>query len=704
MNFAVKGKKLGGGAYMEKKFKIKLSLLLVSLGLGIFGFFNASDAEAATLSLSPSSGTFEVGSTFDVNIFINTEGQTVNTISANLRFPPDALQVVSSSAGQSVIGIWVTSPGYDNANGTVELTGGIPGGLNTTNGLVSTITFRAKRPGNAFVQFLDSSDVLLHDGQGTSALRQTQNGVYTLILPPPAGPIVASETHPDQTKWYINGSIILTWTHEEDVQGYSYVLDREPVTISDNISQGTSTGAIYKNVADGTYFFHIKALRAGVWGGTTHFAVNVDTTPPVEFPIEITPEAKTTVTRPIISFTTTDAHSGVERYEIKIVPLQGDTDPQKFFIEVSSPYAPEELLLGTYDVIVRAYDRAGNYREVVQRLEITTPLFKIVSDKGLEIRGTLIIPWWLLFLLLLLLLGITGFVAWIIYRQHQIAEANLSGRAMPADVQKKLEELNKYRQKYGNVLVILLALASLLLPGSSALAQEESVFDSTAAQAENVLIAPPIITTISKNISNEEVFYAGGQVEASGMNVVLFLQNMTTGETISATVETDQRGGWFYRHDSFLPAGRYLLWGQSRLGEQTSPPSPQVQITVHTTALQFGSSRISYEALFSALALIMILANAGLVAFIWHHRKNARRKHDIFLKEVREAEESVRRGFAVLRSDIQAELDTIKKAKVGKELSGELKAREKQLMDDLGEIEHKVGKEVWDVERAEHTD
>ena len=188
------------------------------------------------------------------------------------------------------------------------------------------------------------------------------------------------------------------------------------------------------------------------------------------------------------------------------------------------------------------------------------------------------------------------------------------------------------------------------------------------------------------------------------MSVVLYLQNMTTGETISVAVETGERGEWFYRHDSFLTAGRYLLWAQSRLGEQISPPSPQIQITVHVTALQFGSTRISYEALFFTLALIMLSGNAGLGVFIWHHRKHAKRKHAIFLKEVREAEESVRRGFAILRSDIQAELDTIKKAKVGKELSAELKEREKELLNDLGEIEHKVGKEVWDVERAEHTD
>ena len=72
----------------------------------------------------------------------------------------------------------------------------------------------------------------------------------------------------------------------------------------------------------------------------------------------------------------------------------------------------------------------------------------------------------------------------------------------------------------------------------------------------------------------------------------------------------------------------------------------------------------------------------------------------MFAKEMREAEESIRRGFAVLRRDIEAELGVVKKAKMDKDLSAEEKQKEAQLMKDLDWVQRYIGKEVWDVERA----
>ncbi|MEK7513247.1 MAG: hypothetical protein AAB601_03550, partial [Patescibacteria group bacterium] len=91
----------------------------------------------------------------------------------------------------------------------------------------------------------------------------------------------------------------------------------------------------------------------------------------------------------------------------------------------------------------------------------------------------------------------------------------------------------------------------------------------------------------------------------------------------------------------------------------------------------------------------------GLILYVVFHATAARRKHFAFMKEVREAEESIRRGFAVLRRDIEAELAVVRKAKLSKELSEEERVRETQLVKDLEWVERYIGKEVWDVERAE---
>ncbi|MEK7498935.1 MAG: hypothetical protein AAB611_03715, partial [Patescibacteria group bacterium] len=66
----------------------------------------------------------------------------------------------------------------------------------------------------------------------------------------------------------------------------------------------------------------------------------------------------------MVEFATTDIHSGIDHYELKIIPLtlsaKGD-DPleQPLFVESESPYGISPLELGKYDVIVRAYDKAG---------------------------------------------------------------------------------------------------------------------------------------------------------------------------------------------------------------------------------------------------------------------------------------------------------------------------------------------------------
>lgn len=247
-----------------------------------------------SLSLHPTGGTYIVGSTFDVSVFLDTGGQYINALEVFLRYPPDKLQLVSPTAGSSIIDIWTTQPRYSNARGTVELRGGIPRGINVSDGLITTLTFRVKSTGSAVVRFTDETKLYLNDGQGTNVLYETNNGIYDLILPPPAGPIVVSETHPDQLRWYSNSTAVLSWANESDVDGYSYTLTKEPVVAPDDTSEGIRNSVAYKNLADGVHYFHIKALRNGKWGGVTHYALKIDTTAPAEFPLEISPSAKTT--------------------------------------------------------------------------------------------------------------------------------------------------------------------------------------------------------------------------------------------------------------------------------------------------------------------------------------------------------------------------------------------------------------------------
>jgi len=666
---------------------LKKIALTIGVGLCLF-VLTTSTAFAARLSLGPSAGSFTVGSVFEVSILLDTEGESINAFNVLLNFQPDKLQLISPSTGKSIVQVWTGPPQFNNRTGTVRLQGGIPNGINVSKGLISSFSFRVKRVGTALVKFSDESRVLLNNGKGTDVLKDVQNGIYELVLPPPAGPVVASETHPDQSRWYPNSTVILRWAGDRAVSDYSYVLNDEPVSVSDHISEGSNNSVAYKNTANGTRYFHIKALRDGVWGGVTHFALNVDAEPPADFSINISPSSRTISKSPIILFETTDADSGVDYYELKTVPLnpsaERDEESAPLFIEVDSRYILS-LDTGSYDIIVRAYDKAGNYREVIERLDIIIPLFQVVSGEGVRVGDIVTVPWaWSLIIagLIIVLLGYGGFKVreW----HHATIRRSVRGE-LPAKVGDKLKELQKYRQKYGKLAIFLVLVSSFMF--------------ANGANAQQVELAPPFISTISREISNEEIFYIGGKADARDVDVIIYLQNLQSGETLSQVVTSGKNNEWFYRHNTFLPTGKYLLWTQTRIGKKFSPPSPQIQMSVRSTAIQFGASRLSFETLYLVISILFLLAIAGLSTFIVFHAYHGRRKHKELLREVREAEESVRRGFAVLRRDIQAELAVIKKVKLSKAISIEAQEKEKQLLKDLEWAERYIGKEIWDVEK-----
>ncbi len=690
------------GNKIYNNFFIFLSLFCVL----IFAFciFAIRTVSAASLSISPTGGFFTVDSTFDVSLFLETNGKSVNAVEIYLKFPPDKLQLVSPKISQSIVNIWASQPSLDNRTGVIKLEGVIPGGISASGGLIAKFTFRVKSVGSAILKFLDDSRVLLNDGLGTDVLEQVQNGIYHFVLPPPAGPIVISETHPDQSRWYSNSTIILKWSAESDVDGYSYVLNNEPVDFPDDISEGGKNFIIYKNIDNGIRYFHVKSSKNGAWGGTTHFSVSIDALPPAEFPVETSPSNRTANKQPIVRFITTDNFSGMDHYELKIVPLQTaklqteSEENQQFFIEVESPHLLPVLDIGTYDVIVRAYDKTGNYRETVERINVINPFFKPITDKGLEIRGSFIVPWvwvWIIFAFLILLLG---YVGWRLKKWHRAIHFKIFNKELPEHVKNQLEELKKYQSKYKGIAVFLLIVGTaywtLFAAGVSA---QETEF-------LKIELSPPVITTISKNISNDEIFYIGGKTELANSKIIVYLQNLQSGEALSQVVISDKKGDWFYRHNTFLSSGNYLLWTQSKIDEQMSPPSPQMQIKVQPTALQLGVSRISYEFIYLIIVVILLIIIGGIVFYIVFHSYHARKKHGIFIKEIEEAEESIRRGFAVLKRDIEAELAVIKKIKPNKSLSIEEKIKEKQLIEDIESVEKYIGKEIWDVKRAEHID
>ena len=313
----------------------------------------------------------------------------------DVKFDPSKIQVTNPTTGKSLIKVWISQPIYSNTKGEISFIGGMPSpGINTSAGLISTVTFRAISPGRTEISFLSSSKVLRNDPEATQILAYKGEGVYDILIPPPEGPKVFSPTHPNSDKWYKNTNPTFSWHKEQGVTDFSYTLTKSPTDIPDNKSEGDHTSISYSDLKDGIWYFHIKARKASTWGGTTHYPIKIDSTPPAFFIPEISPSKITIQNQLLVSFLTTDALSGISHYQLKCINITPGRNQNEsgFFVEAASPYGLPSLEVGDYLVVVRAYDKAGNFREGVTKIRIL-PKSLLITKKGIQYR-VIFLYWW----------------------------------------------------------------------------------------------------------------------------------------------------------------------------------------------------------------------------------------------------------------------------------------------------------------------
>lgn len=334
---------------------------------------SVGDYKKSDLFFSPSTGAFLVDSTFDVSIAINTNGESVNAFELYIKFPPDKLSVVNSFGNKSIISVWTEAPTYSNTAGTIHLQGGVMGGVKTNAGVILSLTFKAMMPGPADIQILPTSKILANDGLATSIPYNVIRGNYTISAKPPEGVVVSSDTHPFEDQWYNNNNIAISWESQDGAANFSYVFDDKPNTIPDDSPVTADTTATFEHVKDGISYFHIKALKDGVWGPVTQRAFYIDTGPPADFKPTMQMLSATISNRAMLSFFTTDSLSGVDYYEVGVVDRSKSATESPIFIQAESPYQIPVDINGNYRAIVRAVDKAGNIKE--ESLDIYQPSF-----------------------------------------------------------------------------------------------------------------------------------------------------------------------------------------------------------------------------------------------------------------------------------------------------------------------------------------
>ncbi|MDP3003953.1 MAG: hypothetical protein Q8N43_00360, partial [Candidatus Azambacteria bacterium] len=93
---------------MEKTQKIKF--LIYSVFAVVFFAALPAAAQAVNLYFTPSAGSYSVGSSITVNVYVSSVNQAMNAASGIISFPQDKLEVTSLSKTGSIFTLWVQEP------------------------------------------------------------------------------------------------------------------------------------------------------------------------------------------------------------------------------------------------------------------------------------------------------------------------------------------------------------------------------------------------------------------------------------------------------------------------------------------------------------------------------------------------------------------------------------------------------------------
>lgn len=370
---------------------------IIALSLG-------SEVHAASLSLSPAASKVSVGNIVSLKVFVSTQGKSINNTESEIQFPSDLLEVLSISKNASIFSLWVEDPKFSNSTGKITLNGGIPNpGYIGERGEVISVTFKAKKSGTASVFFSDSA-VRQNDGLGTDILTNKQGSVITiesaakLEVPAvntssnnvPAKPVIISSTHPQQDMWYKSNSGSFRWVVSDDVVSVQSLLGKNPDSIPTVTYDSSVTQRTVNNISDGIFYFHLRYVNKVGPGPTAHYKVQIDTAPPEKFSVMVREDKG----QQFVKLNATDALSGIDSYSLQVD--NSLTTRVKKDALINEEYSLPTLTEGEHDLLVVAYDKAGNYTESRAHFsspKITAPILKLSSEKitkdeSIKVTGT----------------------------------------------------------------------------------------------------------------------------------------------------------------------------------------------------------------------------------------------------------------------------------------------------------------------------
>lgn len=346
-------------------------------------FFLDSPAKAAALYLSASSNKVNVGNSVTVNLYLSTQGKSINNAEANIKFSNDLLDVVSVKG--SLFSLWVENPSFSNGSGRISFNGGIPApGYTGNNGRVLTIVARTKKAGTASFAITGGA-VRENDGLGTDILtskssanisivsdtaepkdnpatpKKTDNSVAPVVamadnsaLPPLA---VSSPTYLEKG-WSSSKKGTISWKVPSGASEVQTIIDHNPYSLPSITYHSPVNNKDISDLGDGVWYFHVRYLFNGQWSPVSNYKIQVDTTPPSNLSINAEKKGDSCIAG--LKLASQDIVSGVDYYQIKI----DDQPAIKVLAADADNIVPwPAVKAGIHKILVTVYDKAGNKAE-----------------------------------------------------------------------------------------------------------------------------------------------------------------------------------------------------------------------------------------------------------------------------------------------------------------------------------------------------
>lgn len=126
----------------------------------------ATPVLAAGLTFGTPAAEVEIGKSFEVSVFLDTQGEQINAVEGRITFPVSVLAFSGVRDPGSVVNFWVERPSVRGDG--VTFSGIIPGGFLGDRGYLFSIIFESRALG-AVALATSGERLLRHDGEGTAA-------------------------------------------------------------------------------------------------------------------------------------------------------------------------------------------------------------------------------------------------------------------------------------------------------------------------------------------------------------------------------------------------------------------------------------------------------------------------------------------------------------------------------------------------------